>query len=54
MKRLALALAAASVLVLTAPAHAAVIHEWQGDGNANDSVGTNNARSLATPRSPPA
>jgi len=42
MKRLALAITAAFVLALTASAHAALIHEWQGDGNANDSVGTNN------------
>src|SRR5690349_22829810 len=42
MKRLALALTAASVLALSASAHAALIHEWQGNGNANDSVGTNN------------
>jgi hypothetical protein len=42
MKRLALALTAASVLALTASAHAALVHEWQGNGNANDSVGTNN------------
>jgi hypothetical protein len=42
MKRLALAFTAASVLALAPAAQAALIHEWQGDGNANDSVGTNN------------
>src|SRR5689334_23033537 len=42
MKRLALALTAASLLGLAASAQATVIHEWQGNGNANDSVGTNN------------
>ena len=42
MKRLALALTAASILGLAGSAQAALIHEWQGDGNANDSVGTNN------------
>ena len=42
MKRLALALTLASALALTGSAHAALIHEWQGNGNANDSIGTNN------------
>src|SRR5256885_7945286 len=41
MKRLALLIATAA-LALAPSAHAALIHEWQGDGNANDSVGTNN------------
>src|SRR4051794_30984795 len=41
MKRLAL-LAATTALALAPSAHAALIHEWQGDGNANDSTGTNN------------
>src|SRR5436305_12380957 len=41
MKRLAL-LIATTALALAPSAHAALIHEWQGDGNANDSVGTNN------------
>ena len=38
MKRLALALIAASILAVTGSANAALIHEWQGDGNANDSI----------------
>src|SRR5690348_8680379 len=42
MKRLALALIAASIFALAPSAHAALIHEWQGNGNANDSIGTNN------------
>jgi hypothetical protein len=42
MKRLALALTAACLLALASTAHAALIHEWQGNGNPNDSVGTNN------------
>ena len=42
MKRLALVLIATATLGLAPTAHAALIHEWQGDGNANDSVGTNN------------
>src|ERR1044071_1659667 len=41
MKRLALILVIA-VVALAAPAQGAVIHWWKGDGNANDSVGTNN------------
>jgi hypothetical protein len=41
MRRLAL-LIATTALALAPSAHAALIHEWQGDGNANDSAGTNN------------
>ena len=41
MKRFALSLVIA-VLTLVSPAQGAVIHWWKGDGNANDSVGTNN------------
>src|SRR5436309_14354020 len=41
MKRLAL-LIATTALALAPSTHAALIHEWQGDGNADDSVGTNN------------
>ena len=42
MKRLALLIATTTALALAPSADAALIHEWQGDANAHDSVGTNN------------